>query len=120
MREILFMTKSNGYHEEGKRRFKFQINKTKHPVNALEILQNDMFHQDIIYHCVLTNSHYICFVGSMIVDPVFKHTLPCNEKYLRLCAGLNEESLEKYEDLIVQCYKYSKVKRNKQLTFKLT
>lgn len=112
MRDILFTTKSNGYHEEGERRFKFQINKTKHPVNALEILQNDMFHQDIIYHCVLTNSHSICFVGSMIVDPVFPYTLPRNEKYLRLCAELNKESLEKSEDLIVQCYKYSKVKRN--------
>ena len=36
------MTKSNSYHEEGERRFKFQINKTKYPVNALEILQNRM------------------------------------------------------------------------------
>ena len=113
MKDILFITKSNGHHEEGERRFKFQINKMKHPVNALEILETDVAHQDIIYHCVLTNSHSICFVGSMIIDPVFACALPRNERYFRMCAELNEKSLEKSEDSIVQCYKYSKVKKNK-------
>ena len=108
MKDILMITKSNQYHKEGERRFKFLIQKTKHPINALDILESDKSNPDIIYHCVLTNLHSICLVGTMIIDPVFAFTLPRNEQYLRFCAELNDESFDQTKDLIYQCYKYTK------------
>lgn len=113
MKDILMITKSNKYHVEGERRFKFLIQRMKHPINAVEILESNRTNPDIIYHCVLTNSHSICLVGTMIIDPVFKFTLPRSEKYLQLSAGLTGHSFDQTKDIIYQCYKYTKIKRTK-------
>ena len=113
MKDILLITKSNKYHLPGERKFKFVIQKIKYPINSLDILESDKMNRDIIYHCVLTNTHSICLAGTMIIDPVCKFTLPREEKYLRLCAELTEDSFDETKNLIYQCYKYTKIQRKK-------